>query len=83
MSKVIKCSRLHAFWLCVQRFLDIKSGAIVGLFSLEMLAIIAYYAVVGKELPTTVRDVYLGVITAFTTHGVAQVIKGVKNATED
>lgn len=74
------CSRLHKFWVCVQKFLDIQSGAIVGLFSLEMLAIIAYYAVKGHELPTTVRDVYLGVITCFTTHGVAKVIKGAKDA---
>lgn len=77
------CSKLHEVWLCVQKFLDIKSGAIIGLFSLEMLAIIAFYAVKGHELPTTVRDVYLGVLTCFTTHGVAQVIKGAKDAVKD
>lgn len=66
-------------WRRVQKFLDIKAGTIIGLFSLEMLAIIAYYATKGHNLPTTVRDVYLGVITAFTTHTVATVIKGVKD----
>lgn len=67
---------MHKLWLQAQKFLDIKSGAIVGLFSLEMLAIIAFYAVKGHELPTTVRDVYLGVISAFTLHTTAKVIKG-------
>lgn len=69
-------------WRRVQRFLDIKAGTIIGLFSLEMLAIIAFYAVKGHNLPTTVRDVYLGVITAFTGHTIAQVIKGVKDKDE-
>ena len=70
-------------WKEIQKYLDIKGGAIIGLFSLEMLAIIAFYAVKGHELPTTVRDVYLGVLTCFTTHGVAQVIKGDKDASKD
>ncbi len=66
-------------WRRVQKFLDIKAGTIIGLFSLEMLAIIAYYATANQNLPTTVRDVYLGVITAFTGHTIARVCKGDKD----
>lgn len=70
-------------WRQLLKFFDIKGGVIIGLFSLEMLAIIAYYAVKGREIPTTVEHIYLGVLTAFTTHGVAKVIKGAKDATEE
>lgn len=66
-------------WRRVQKFLDIKAGTIIGLFSLEMLAIIAYYACNNQNLPTTVRDVYLGVITAFTGSTIARVVKGTKD----
>lgn len=66
-------------WRRVQKFMDIKAGTIIGLFSLEMLAIIAYYATTNQNLPTTVRDVYLGVITAFTGHTIARVVKGDKD----
>lgn len=71
-------------WRRIHKFFDIKSGTIIGLFSLEMLAIIAYYATTNQNLPITVRDVYLGVITAFTGNSIAKVIKGVKeDATKD
>jgi hypothetical protein len=69
---------LYQKWLQLQKFLDIRGGAILGLFSLEMLAIIAFYACKGTNLPTTVRDVYVSVLGAFATHAVAKVIKGVK-----
>lgn len=78
MSKKIEETCLEK-WRRIQKFVDIKSGTVVGLFSLEMLAIIAYYATAGQNLPTTVRDVYLGVITAFTGHTIARVVKGVKD----
>jgi len=77
MSTHIKS--LYEYWVSLQRFLNIKAGTIIGLFSLEMLAIIAYYATKGHELPATVRDVYLGVITAFTVHTTAKVVKGTKD----
>lgn len=59
-------------WAAVQDFFDIKGGAILGLFSLEVLAVIAYYACVGKELPSTVRDVYGIVVGAFAATNVAK-----------
>ena len=69
---------LYQKWLRIQKFLDVRGGAILGLFSLEMLAIIAFYACKGKELPSTVRDVYIAVLSAFAGHAIAKVIKGVK-----
>lgn len=69
---------LYQKWLILQKFLDVRGGAILGLFSLEMLAIIAYYACKGTNLPTTVRDVYVAVLSAFAGHSIAKVIKGVK-----
>lgn len=69
---------LYQKWLRLQKFLDVRGGAILGLFSLEMLAIIAFYACKGHDLPSTVRDVYLGVLSAFSVHATAKIIKGVK-----
>lgn len=65
-------------WRRVLKFIDIKGGVIIGLFSLEMLAIIAYYATNHQNLPSTVRDVYLGVLTCFAVNQTARVIKGEK-----
>jgi hypothetical protein len=59
-------------WLRILNYLDIPGGVVLGLFSLEMLAIIAYYACEGKSLPPTVRDVYLGVIGAFAASNIAK-----------
>lgn len=67
----------------LERLFDIKGGVIVGLFSIEMLAIIAFYAVKGHELPTTVRDVYLGVLSCFAVHETAKVIKGEPKVEKD
>lgn len=57
------------------KYFDVPGGVILGLFSLEMLAIIAYYACEHKELPATVRDIYLGVVSAFAVHKTASVFK--------
>lgn len=65
-------------WRRVLKFIDIKGGVIIGLFSLEMLAIIAYYATNNQNLPSTVRDVYLGVLTCFAVNQTARVLKGEK-----
>ena len=51
---------------------DIPGGVFLGLFSLEMIAMIAYYACVGKELPSTIRDVYGIVVGAFAASNVAK-----------
>jgi hypothetical protein len=72
----MKC--LYQKWLQIQKFLDIRGGAILGLFSLEMLAIIAFYACKGTNLPTTVRDIYIAVLSAFAVHATAKIVKGTK-----
>jgi hypothetical protein len=59
-------------WIAFLEYFDIPGGTIMGLLSLEMLAIIAYYACTGKELPGTVRDVYGIVIGAFAATNVAK-----------
>lgn len=69
---------LYQKWLRIQKFLDVRGGAILGLFSLEMLAVIAFYACKGHNLPSTVRDVYIAVLSAFSVHATAKVIKGDK-----
>jgi hypothetical protein len=51
---------------------DIKGGVILGLFSLEILAMIPYYAVNGVPFPATLRDLYLGVVAAFAATNVAK-----------
>jgi hypothetical protein len=74
---------MKELWLKIQDFLDIRGGAILGLFSLEMLAIIAYYACKGTNLPPTVRDVYIAVVSAFAAHKTASVFKrGTTNETK-
>lgn len=59
-------------WIQVLNYFDIPGGVVLGLFSLEMLAIIAYYACEGKALPGTVRDVYGIVVGAFAATNVAK-----------
>jgi hypothetical protein len=56
--------------------IDLPGGTVLGLFSLEMLAVIGYCAVTGKTLSPVHRDIYLGVITAFAVNRTAVVIKG-------
>lgn len=52
--------------------LNLKGGVILGLFSLEMLAMIPYHAVTHTPFPEPVRDIYLGVIAAFAATNVAK-----------
>lgn len=69
-----------SFW--VKRILslfDIPGGVVIGLFSLMMLAIIPWCILNHVDLPATVRDVYLGVITAFAGTNVAKHIATMKN----
>lgn len=64
-----------------QRFLavfDLPGGTVVGLFSLEILAVIAYCATSGTPLSPIHRDIYLGVIAAFAANKTAKIIKGAK-----
>lgn len=51
---------------------DIKGGVIIGLFSLEVLALIPYCIITGREFPLYVRDIYLGVIAAFAGTNIAR-----------
>ena len=51
---------------------DIKGGVILGLFSLEILAMVPYCAVMGVSFPATLRDLYLGVVAAFAVTNVAK-----------
>jgi hypothetical protein len=60
-------------------FFDIKGGVILGLFSLEILAMIPYYALSGTPFPNALRDVYLGVVAAFAASNVAKQYAGTKN----
>lgn len=62
-----------------QKFLsifDLPGGTVVGLFSLEILAVIAYCAITGKTLSPIHRDIYLGVIGCFAANKTAKVLKG-------
>jgi hypothetical protein len=72
---------MNGKWLRILSYADIPGGVILGLLSLEMIAIIAYYACSGKELPGTVRDVYGIVVGAFAATNVAKYYgqKGTKN----
>lgn len=53
-------------------FFDIPGGVVIGLFSLEMLALIPWAILSGVPFPATVRDIYLGVIAAFASTNVAK-----------
>jgi hypothetical protein len=55
---------------------DLPGGTVLGLFSLETLAILAYCAVTGKPFSPIHRDIYLGVIGCFAANKTAKVIKG-------
>ena len=58
-----------------KRFLslfDIPGGVVIGLFSLEILAMIPWCLLSGVPFPATVRDIYLGVIAAFASTNVAK-----------
>lgn len=57
-------------------YFDLPGGTVVGLFSLEILAVIAYCAITGKTLSPIHRDIYLGVISAFALNKTAKVFKG-------
>lgn len=57
-------------------YFDLPGGTVVGLFSLEILAILAYCAITGKPLSPIHRDIYLGVIGCFAANKTAKVIKG-------
>jgi hypothetical protein len=62
-----------------QKFLavfDLPGGTVVGLFSIEMIVLIAYCAITGKPLSPIHRDIYLGVVGYFAVHKTAKVIKG-------
>ena len=68
------------FYSCqVFDLFDIRGGAIVGLFSFLMLAVIPWCLLSDVPFPATVRDVYLGVIAAFAGTNVAKHYAASKN----
>lgn len=60
------------------RLLDLPGGTVLGLFSLEILGVIAYCAITGKTLSPIHRDIYLGVVAAFAANKTAKVIRETK-----
>lgn len=61
------------FWIeRTMEIFNIKGGVILGLFSLEILAMIPYHALTKTPFPEPVRDIYLGVIAAFAATNVAK-----------
>jgi hypothetical protein len=68
------------FWIeRVLEIFNIKGGVILGLFSLEILAMIPYHALTRTPFPEPVRDIYLGVIAAFAATNVARHYAAKKN----
>lgn len=63
-------------YLKILSLFDLPGGTVLGLFSLEILAVIAYCAITGKPLSPIHRDIYLGVIGCFAANKTAKVIKG-------
>lgn len=59
-------------------YLDLPGGTVIGLFSLEMLIVIAYCYHTGTNLSSIHRDIYLGVISAFALNKTAKVFGGAK-----
>lgn len=59
-------------------YFDIPGGVVLGLFSLEMLALIAYCAITGKTVSPIHRDIYLGVVSAFALNKTVKVYRGQK-----
>lgn len=65
-------------WNKVQTALDIRGGAILGLFSLAMVSLCCFAVVTGKPFPSQIRDIYLGVISAFAATNIAKHYKEAK-----
>jgi len=53
------------FWRTIQKFLDVKGGAIVGLWSMAMLALVPYSVLMKWQFPNSIVTAYLGVIGAY------------------
>lgn len=69
-----------SFWLKrILSLADIPGGIVIGLFSLEILAMIPWCLLNNTPFPATVRDVYLGVIAAFASTNVAKHYAASKN----
>lgn len=51
---------------------NLRGGVVLGLFTLEILAIIPYYAVTHANVPTTIQNIYLGVVGAFAASVIAK-----------
>lgn len=57
---------------------DIPGGSILGLFSLAIVSLSCYSVVSARPFPSEIRDMYLGVITAFAATNIAKHYKEVK-----
>lgn len=65
-------------YLKILSYFDLPGGTVLGLFSLEILAVIAYSTATGTALSPIHRDIYLGVVAAFAANKTAKVITGAK-----
>lgn len=52
-------------WKTLQKFLDVKGGTIVGLWSMAMLALVPYSVLMRWEFPNSITTAYLGVVTCY------------------
>lgn len=51
---------------------DIPGGVILGLFSLAVISLSCYAIITAKPFPDSIRDIYLGVVTAFAATNIAK-----------
>lgn len=51
---------------------DIPGGSILGLYSLAVIALSCYSVITSKAFPSEIRDMYLGIITAFAATNIAK-----------
>lgn len=66
-------------WKQFQQFIDIRSGAAIGLFTFQIMAMawIVLFKVKGiTEIPQSVLTAYGMVLTGVTINGVSKVVKG-------
>lgn len=81
-SFLFKMKQEISFWAKVLKFLNIPSGSVLGLFTLQIWIMMWVAFFEHRDIASGILTAYGSVLTAFTVHGVSKVVKGKENEGE-
>ncbi len=71
-----------SLWAAILKFLDIPSGSILGLFTLQVWIMMWIAFFTSYDIKTSILTAYGSVLAGFTIHGVSRLVTNKENEDE-